>query len=252
MTKGFELGWQNYTQLSEIEINPKLTTFLIFFKDVEKAMSQCNQLDCWLIPQNFELFENTLDDDYLFVEAKIRSKIPIRYTTLSRNLLAIRCNTGKYSSLINDFLDLYSDIFPEDYVVMHIARFKHGLRKYELKSGFKVREYSGRVDLNRAYDFLPKRFYEVKFNDTLVAKALVSFYNDEMDEVAPTIDPIEVSNKHRNSGIGRRLVRLIERVSRKEGFDRVWASDIGITGSTEFWRKIGYEIDFDEAVKYLD
>jgi GNAT superfamily N-acetyltransferase len=126
------------------------------------------------------------------------------------------------------------------------------LKQYKLKPGFQVKEYSGKVNQKTDYDFLPKRFYEVKLNDTLVAKALVSCYNDEMDEISPTIDPIEVNKKYRNSGIGKSLVRLIERVSRNEGFDQVWASDIEITGSTGFWRKIGYEIDLDEAVKYLE
>ena len=91
--------------------------------------------------------------------------------------------------------------------------------------------------------------YEFKIDEQRVAKALLSYYNSEMTEFAPTFESIKVASKYKGQGIGTAVVKKIEKITRAMGFDRIWATDA--MDSLDFWKKMGYETDIDECVKYL-
>jgi GNAT superfamily N-acetyltransferase len=60
---------------------------------------------------------------------------------------------------------------------------------------------------------------------------------------------LEVLEEYRNRGLGKKILKWVENLAQKQGFDRIWASD---TTSMYFWQTNGYDIDIDEGLKYLD
>jgi len=82
----------------------------------------------------------------------------------------------------------------------------------------------------------------------VVAKAVISYFNFEEADCAPTIELVEVIKGQRRKGIGRKMLEEIEGDMLDLGFNRIWATNIKSFG---FWEEMGYEFDLEEASKFL-
>ena len=110
-------------------------------------------------------------------------------------------------------------------------------------------EKVGTVEGKGEIDLYPFRFIELRRDRRLIAKMLMSYFNSEMVEAAPTMELLEVVKGERSKGIGTAMIRLAEGFAVDEGFDRIWGTDAEL--SLRLLLKLGYENDLEECVKYF-
>lgn len=255
MHEGFQgmpkwtLGWKHYVRRGMIKAVPDVVTYIIGWDPYDK-----------LDAARAGLFKEALQKEGLRQQphpgawnekGRVMDVLQGTRTVALYEIdttfgdIVVRCISGKLQGVFDRLVegDLTED-------AMFAGKVVHGERCFRLRSvpaaGTVV---TGVVDQNEIYLY-PYKFYELRTEEELIAKALVSHFNHEMAESAPTIELIEVVNGLRGYGIGKKLVSLIERHSLNEGFDRIWATDAGT--SVSFWEHMGYDFDLDEGMKYLE
>lgn len=242
---GFELGWAEYTKLSEIDINPDRTSFIVKYFKTNIRDERVKFLEFWFIPQGFSIEDSScLQDGFPVTQASLNSKTAFFFAGLWNNELIIRCLDRKYLDQIREFLNCYHDVREVEYQ----AEIPHGVKSFKIGEYIGM-EYSGVKDSENTIELYPFKFYEVKKRNLVIAKAIVSYYNGEMSDTAPNIELIEVVKRYRGKGIGKELVRFIEEQAKSEGFNHILVEDMNT--SLGFWESLGYEVDIDEARKDL-
>jgi GNAT superfamily N-acetyltransferase len=242
---GFELGWAEYTKLSEIDINPDRTSFIVKYFKTNIRDERVKFLEFWFIPQGFSIEDSScLQDGFPVTQASLDSKTAFFFAGLWNNELIIRCLDRKYLDQIREFLNCYHDVREVEYQ----AEIPHGVKSFKIGEYIGM-EYSGIKDSENTIELYPFKFYEVKKRNLIIAKAIVSYYNGEMSDTAPNIELIEVVKRYRGKGIGKELVRFIEEQAKSEGFNHILVEDMNT--SLGFWESLGYEVDIDEARKDL-
>ncbi len=84
------------------------------------------------------------------------------------------------------------------------------------------------------------------YDDTLIGKALLEYYNPDTGEYEPTILLIEVSQEWQSYGV--KILEFIENILQENGFTKLWALNIQ---NELFWKGVGYDINENHAIKYL-
>jgi GNAT superfamily N-acetyltransferase len=134
--------------------------------------------------------------------------------------------------------------------MVYVGEVEHGIRHGTLAGLGTLTEHVGNALSKGGIDLYPYRFIELRRGRAMIAKMLVSQFNREMWEAAPTMEALEVVENERRKGIATRLIGLVEAKAEEEGFDRVWGTDANL--SYKLLEKLGYECDLDEeCVKYL-
>ncbi len=147
--------------------------------------------------------------------------------------------------------------FLQEYV--HAISVEYGFMYYEMSHGkksFRIKDVAGEGSVYTGHkaedDLFPCKYFELKKGRLLIAKAYVPYYNGAMDELGPTIELLEVRRDMQGKGVGRKLVRFIEKEAREEGFDVIYVTDANKGYS--FFKKMGYTLDDglnEEGWRYL-
>lgn len=232
------LNWDLYPKYDQIVINSKLSTQIFAFESEIAELVYGN-----LIPF---LKSNNYDIDESEDEIK-RATISIQNTQFgiiepAYSWLIVRSD-DRLHRIVTDFIyKKYEEEIRSSGIIEHTEN-----TRILKKRKYRIRFRSGNHESSD--DLTPYTFFELYHNDQLLAKAILKYYNGEMNEFEPTILLIEVQEDSRGQGIGEYFLRFIECQLSKWGFYSIWSSD---TKSMGFWKKMGYDIDIDEGLKGLD
>ncbi|MGH2639303.1 MAG: GNAT family N-acetyltransferase [Rhabdochlamydiaceae bacterium] len=244
----WDLSWEspNYVKLSEIKAEENKTSFVAEFESDKKAKKAISLMKGWFGKNGYG------------VKSETRGSMP--YLTFKRKSSTVLLGQGKVSGSVlalcdTDEVDTVSHLLwpfrtMQEYGLQSLGELKHGKTPTTIPSS-KIRAYCsiGIPTESEEPAFLdPCTFYEFRLGRQLVGKAYFSYYDYEMDECAPTIEMFEVKKKSRRKGIGSKMYQFVEKVTSDQGFDRILVTDIR---TSEFWSAMGFEVDLDEAVKYL-
>jgi len=252
MHKKWSLGWKSYTSLREITSDGNMVTFVSELEDEPTMKDTLSRFRDVLIKNGLEIQEVKSSADYPdCLAARKENTIKIVFNETDWKSITVTCFDNDSAQMISKFFDdLYSasDVFP-----VFVAQIKHENASFTLKrtklKGF-LRTGVLRSETNDLSRFLyPETFLTFWLGREIVAKVLLGYHNGEMNESVASIVMLEVLEEYRNRGLGKKILKWVENLAQKQGFDRIWASD---TTSMYFWQTNGYDIDIDEGLKYLD
>lgn len=243
----WKLNWKEYIERGEILTEPNVTTFVARYESEEKARSVFSELRKWLTENGLDIKIKKEDKelDTVILQAVSGNNEILAEKGYGDYIIA-RSNNPSYTDSVRMFLG-------QHYVLEtpFIAELPHKKRKFELKKhaimGLSLTGITTKTE--SILDLFPYTYYELKKGRKIIGKAILSYYNHEMDDCAPVIKLFEIIEEYSGYGIGTKLLQIIEEDAYDSGFDRIWASD---TKSVEFWMKAGYEIDIDEGFKSLE
>lgn len=163
-------------------------------------------------------------------------------STHYRDAIIMKCSSDESPKIAEYFEE-------DDSRLEFVGEVRHGKREWPVyNTKMKMSSLSGNLRIPRELDFIPWTFYRVTADRSLIAKAVVQYFNLEETDCAPTIELIEVVKGRTGKGIGRRVLEEIEEDMLDRRFDRMWATDMKSAG---FWERMGYEFDLEEGFKYL-
>ncbi|QLH08820.1 hypothetical protein DSQ19_04375 [Candidatus Nitrosotenuis sp. DW1] len=217
-----------------------MSTIIISF-NTNLADKFIDELASFLKGKNYSVEEELIDGIIRRLNV-VHEKQEISILEPNDNWAVLRVN----SDLTESIIDLAYKKFEKE--IFSVGKVPHISKEQSLKSkNFVVKSRSG---LHESSDNLtPYSYFRLFENNTLIAEALLEYFNGEMGEFEPTILLIEVDSKYREKGIGKKFLQFIECEMVRCGFAKIWSSD---TQTMDFWEKMGYDIDIDEGEKYLD
>ncbi|NHI03047.1 hypothetical protein DYY67_0168 [Candidatus Nitrosotalea sp. TS] len=233
------LSWKNYTKNYEIKADGH-STFFVDYGEFGEANGLFTSLKKWFEENQYDITTESNDayGEILNISSVSESVIVFPLS----NCLVIRFTKRTSEEGILNYLNGRSLEFESFAMIEHI---EESFKIKQTKILAKCR--TGTIDGN--IELLPKTFMYFRNDRKVIAKALLGYYAGEMNDCAPTIEMFEVNPKYRGHGIGSKIHASVENWVRNHDFSRIRIED---TRSTGFWRKMGYEIDIDEGVKYFN
>jgi GNAT superfamily N-acetyltransferase len=235
--KGWDLGWPRLT----IAERDGTTTFLVRYNEIEAAdagfMRLKQELDKLSKIKSFE--SNALQ----IATSKDRGRSLVSaWHPLGHDYFFATAFVSRHVEAIHDYLTKQLQVFA--------CELTHSRRVLKLDRNMKAIIQTGMMlgDKDPASELLT--LYRFKRGRTILAMARVQ-YEHEHSECAPTITHFEVKRKHRGKSLGKRFIPVIESEMKQHGFDRLWATDAVASGNMGFWEKLGFDIDYEEAFKWL-
>lgn len=188
------------------------------------------------------------DMDYTTTDS-LRGGTVLR-TNVSRNGRTEGVIDSHYVCLVANVSDmLHRDIMKamEDdfgYFKRVIFNVPHGYRRGRAAGGGRVMITTGILD--KIDEMIPLSSFVMLDDGIVTAKALVKYYNSDIDEYEPTVAIIEAAhNRQDAAGV---LLRYVEDELGQYGFARILAAD---PQNECFWTDGGYAIEGMHAVKRL-
>lgn len=152
------------------------------------------------------------------------------------------CLVARVSNLLyKDIIEILKSDF--GYFRQIVCKIDHVYKEERLSNRITVKMSSGIVE--SIDDMIPVSAFLFYYNEILIAKILIKYYNLEMDEYEPTVIFTDISKFQEKSEI---FFRYIEDKLRENGFVKIWINDIQ---SDKFWIKNNYQIIGKQALKYL-
>ncbi len=245
----WSLNWEKYVGRSRIDTSGKCVTVVFGFESSQACQNELLSLKAWLKSKGYSLGRKVLrdprsphDQGFSVTLARLDSEV-VSIVEGYNNDMLVRCSRGRSYRDVRSF-----SLGFRTRRVVFCAEVKHGIRRRALGRIGTLTEYVG-YDRNDAMEFYPYKFMELRKDKSLIAKALVSHFNLEMSESAPTMELLEVVKAHQRKGIGTSIVRLIEKEVKREGYNKIWGTDASL--SYKFLKKLGYTFDLDEGEKYF-
>ena len=130
------------------------------------------------------------------------------------------------------------------YFRKQVYRVPHTDKEKILSDKMSVRTISGIIA--PLDDTVPFSIFLLYEDRTLIGKALLSYFNSEMDEYDPTIVSMQVLKERQGeSGV---FMKQIEGELKRCGFVKLWIKEVQ---NEDFWAKAGYQFEDGQGVKYL-
>lgn len=243
----WDLGWEKYDDWRDIDPNNGKATFIVAYEEWDSDFEGVfNKLKDNLSSLGFSIAVAQQENNH--------ADLILRARSASENLLLQRHCRGFAARFLDSTIefDLWEKItagLEYDFC----GELVHGVSKKHLQNAddLQVTMIQGprKIKENGADDLMPETFYLLKQKNLIVGKALLTYYNYDMDECAPTIKMFEIIRKFRLKGIGSLFLERIEQDALDNGFFKIWASEMKSAG---FWKSNGYVFDLDEGEKILE
>jgi GNAT superfamily N-acetyltransferase len=247
----YELGWKHYPQKKDVTIAPKFSTCFITCENEKHRKELFSQLISFLEERNFIIKNKKqsmfFSEDHILKIAKNENRLCIVFGYVTYDLTIFIKSTTLESEVVGAFFEEF------DYNMGCLSEVSSIVRKTNLDE-FSVINYCGYKTTEGKQDLYPTKIYEVKKGRISIAKAIIEFYNIDMEVSSPTLEMIEVVKDYRGKGLGTKLIKYIEEDIGDMFFDRLWARDCN--NCFKLLMKLGYESVTDsgldeDAVKYL-
>lgn len=242
MAKVWSLGW--YVRKKDIDTDPNITTLFIDHDDEDDCCTSLRNIIDGIREIGVEVIPLSTEFEY---GQKYEALKDSERTLLGNHnsMLVIGCTKGV-------LLEYIQAISAECGYFHH--ELSHGTKSFRLKDIEGTGTvYTGYYRRENGPNLFPCKYLELRDERLTIAKAYISYYDAEMDVVGPTIELFEVRSNMQGTGVGRKLVRFIERQARKEGFDIIYITDA--YQGYSFFKKMGYTIEDklkEEGWKYLN
>lgn len=231
------LNWDIYTTFEQIKPESSIVTYFLYPKD-ELNDSILNDCKIWFDKIGYSTHVNSEEHEYDVLEISNRDE-KLAYLYHLMDCLIIQ-QISKESSLVLNFIDNNS-FFKLDF----LAQVPH-IETEENIEDYIVKYRTGVFDNDS--ELLPRTFFHLTYNNQLLGKALLEYFEGEFGSIGSTLLMFEIEEEFREMGFGQLLSQFIEKKMKHYGFDILYLSD---TRSMKFWKKMGYEIDIDEGWKKL-
>jgi len=245
-------NWSLHWPKGEIVTDKNVMTFIIRYSDDRSASFSIDNLKSHLEQCGFNtIYRQWGEDGLVSIEAGtgagVGRQVTVHLWTLLDHAMAIvTCHDLKHRRAIRAFFDNEKNCI--------LGELTHTTRILDCKRIHAVIITStGNMTGPEEHDEPElQTVYELKIGAELVGMCLLSYYNGEMSDCAPTIQLFEIKEKYRGKRLGREFLQAIEHDVPEHGFDRIWATNIAYTDAVGFWERMGYDTEeVGEAFKRL-